>query len=143
MLQAIFEQLYDAGFKEFAFIVGKGKRAIEDHFSPDEDFIQNLKNKNKKSFAEELQNFLRKNKQFNYSFHKPAETKRIRRRCQPSSIIHWKRTIPNSRWRRPNNIKKQRPSKKNHQNLQRIRRRRSIPNRRSRRSPALRRHNRK
>lgn len=60
MLQAIFEQLYDAGFKEFAFIVGRGKRAIEDHFSPDEDFIQNLKNKNKKDFAGELQNFYEK-----------------------------------------------------------------------------------
>ena len=60
MLQAIFEQLYDAGFREFAFIVGRGKRAIEDHFSPDEDFIQNLKNKNKKDFAEELQEFYEK-----------------------------------------------------------------------------------
>ena len=28
MLQAIFEQLYDVGFREFAFIVGRGKRAI-------------------------------------------------------------------------------------------------------------------
>ena len=60
MLQAIFEQLYDVGFREFAFVVGRGKRAIEDHFSPDEDFIQNLKNKNKKDFAEELQKFYEK-----------------------------------------------------------------------------------
>jgi UTP--glucose-1-phosphate uridylyltransferase len=60
MLQAIFEQLYDVGFREFAFIVGRGKRAIEDHFSPDEDFIQNLRNKNKKSPAEELQEFYEK-----------------------------------------------------------------------------------
>jgi UTP--glucose-1-phosphate uridylyltransferase len=57
MLQAIFEQLYGSGFREFAFIVGKGKRAIEDHFSPDEDFIQYLKNKNKEDLAEELQEF--------------------------------------------------------------------------------------
>lgn len=60
MLQAIFEQLYDVGFREFAFIVGRGKRAIEDHFSPDEDFIQNLKTKNKKDLAEELQEFYKK-----------------------------------------------------------------------------------
>jgi len=60
MLQAVFEQLYDVGFREFAFIVGRGKRAIEDHFSPDEDFIQNLKNKNKKNLAEELQEFYEK-----------------------------------------------------------------------------------
>lgn len=58
MLQAIFEQLYNVGFREFAFIVGRGKRAIEDHFSPDEAFIQNLKNK--KSIAEDLQEFYRK-----------------------------------------------------------------------------------
>lgn len=57
MLQAIFEQLYDVGFREYAFIVGRGKRAIEDHFSPDEDFIQYLKNKNKEELAEELQDF--------------------------------------------------------------------------------------
>ena len=57
MLQAVFEQLYGAGFREFAFIAGRGKRAIEDHFSPDEAFIQNLTNKNKKSHAEELQEF--------------------------------------------------------------------------------------
>jgi len=60
MLQAIFEQLYDAGFREYAFIVGRGKRAIEDHFLPDEDFIQHLKNTNKKDLAEELQQFYNK-----------------------------------------------------------------------------------
>jgi UTP--glucose-1-phosphate uridylyltransferase len=60
MLQPIFEQLYDVGFREFAFIVGRGKRAIEDHFSPDEAFIQNLKNKNKKDLAEDLQEFYKK-----------------------------------------------------------------------------------
>jgi UTP--glucose-1-phosphate uridylyltransferase len=57
MLQAIFEQLYGVGFREYAFIVGRGKRAIEDHFSPDEDFIQYLKNKKKEELAEELQDF--------------------------------------------------------------------------------------
>jgi UTP--glucose-1-phosphate uridylyltransferase len=57
MLQAIFEQLYDVGFREFAFIVGRGKRAIEDHFLPDEDFIQQLKKQNKTALAEDLQIF--------------------------------------------------------------------------------------
>jgi len=68
MLQAIFEQLYDVGFREFAFIVGRGKRAIEDHFSPDEDFIQNLKNKNKKNLARELQEFYKKINNSNIAF---------------------------------------------------------------------------
>jgi len=60
MLQAIFEQLYGAGFREYAFIVGRGKRAIEDHFSPDEDFVQYLKDKKKEELAEELQDFYSK-----------------------------------------------------------------------------------
>jgi UTP-glucose-1-phosphate uridylyltransferase len=60
MLQAIFEQLYVVGFREFAFVVGRGKRAIEDHFSPDEDFIKYLRNKNKEDLAEELQEFYQK-----------------------------------------------------------------------------------
>lgn len=60
MLQTIFEQLYDSGFREFAFIVGRGKRAIEDHFSPDENFIQNLEDKNKEDLACELEGFYSK-----------------------------------------------------------------------------------
>src|SRR3954451_22680982 len=35
VLQLIFEQLYDFGIRDFCFIVGRGKRAIEDHFTPD------------------------------------------------------------------------------------------------------------
>ena len=68
MLQAIFEQLYDVHFREFAFIVGKGKRAIEDHFSPDEDFIQYLEDNNRKDSAEELQDFYRKINESNVVF---------------------------------------------------------------------------
>jgi UTP--glucose-1-phosphate uridylyltransferase len=60
MLQAIFEQLYDVGFREFAFVVGRGKRAIEDHFSPDEEFIQHLGTLNKNDLAEELLEFYKK-----------------------------------------------------------------------------------
>jgi UTP--glucose-1-phosphate uridylyltransferase len=60
MLQAVFEKLYDVGFREYAFVVGRGKRAIEDHFSPDEGFIEYLRNKNKAELAEELQEFYKK-----------------------------------------------------------------------------------
>ncbi len=41
-VQQIFEQLFDLGLREFCFIVGKGKRAIEDHFTPDRDYIRRL-----------------------------------------------------------------------------------------------------
>ena len=60
MLQAIFEQLYYEGFREFGFIVGRGKRAIEDHFTPDYSFVEYLENKNKPELASELQEFYRK-----------------------------------------------------------------------------------
>jgi UTP--glucose-1-phosphate uridylyltransferase len=60
MLQTIFEKLYDSGFREFAFIVGRGKRAIEDHFSPDDDFVQNLEEKDKEDLACELKGFYSK-----------------------------------------------------------------------------------
>jgi UTP--glucose-1-phosphate uridylyltransferase len=57
MLHAVFEQLYNEGFKEFAFIVGRGKRAIEDYFSPDYNFIEYLKKQNKDELADELEEF--------------------------------------------------------------------------------------
>jgi UTP--glucose-1-phosphate uridylyltransferase len=60
MLQAVYEQLYDSGFREFVFIGGRGKRAIEDHFSPDDSFIEYLRNKNKDDLVEELQKFYKK-----------------------------------------------------------------------------------
>lgn len=57
LLQLVFEQLYDGGFREFCFVVGKGKRAIEDHFTPDGSCIVDLKNKGKNSQASDLENF--------------------------------------------------------------------------------------
>ncbi len=35
LIQLIFENLYDAGIREFCFVTGKTKRAIENHFTPD------------------------------------------------------------------------------------------------------------
>lgn len=49
VIQAIFEQLFDSGIRNFFTVVGRGKRAIEDHFTPDEGFIELLKRKNKKA----------------------------------------------------------------------------------------------
>ncbi|MEM2140958.1 sugar phosphate nucleotidyltransferase [Nitrososphaera sp.] len=60
IVQVIFEQLYDAGFREFYFIVGRSKRAIEDHFTPDLDFIKSLEKKGKSSQACGLEDFYRK-----------------------------------------------------------------------------------
>jgi len=60
VLQLIFEQLYEVGFREFCFIVGRGKRSIEDHFTPDYSFVELLKRRGKDVLAVELEEFYRK-----------------------------------------------------------------------------------
>jgi UTP--glucose-1-phosphate uridylyltransferase len=60
LLQLIFEQLYDFGFREFCFVVGREKRSIEDHFTPDFDSIATLRNSGKNSMASDLDNFYMK-----------------------------------------------------------------------------------
>jgi len=60
MLQAIFEQLYEVGFREFCFIVGRGKRAIEDHFNKDSGFLSMLRARGKGHLASELEGFYEK-----------------------------------------------------------------------------------
>jgi UTP--glucose-1-phosphate uridylyltransferase len=57
VLQAVFEQLYGVGFREFCMIVGRGKRVIEDHFTPDLEFVEYLESKNKTKSADELRGF--------------------------------------------------------------------------------------
>jgi len=60
MVQAIFEQLYDVGFREYGFIVGRGKRAIEDHFTPDLEFVKDLERRGKTDPAKDLQGFYKR-----------------------------------------------------------------------------------
>jgi len=60
ILQIIFEELFDVGVRKFCFIVGRGKRAIEDHFTPDYDYVDYLMKRGKKLVAEELKDFYRK-----------------------------------------------------------------------------------
>ncbi len=57
IVQLVFEQLYHVGFREFCFIVGRGKRAIEDHFTPDFSFVSMLDSKGKNGPAEDLEAF--------------------------------------------------------------------------------------
>jgi len=60
LVQLVFEQLFDCGLREFYFIVGKGKRAIEDHFTPDDDYLCRLSNSGKYTQALLLERFYRK-----------------------------------------------------------------------------------
>lgn len=57
ILQIIFEQLYEAGIRDFCFIVGRGKRHIEDHFTPDWDFVEEIYRKGKEKQAILLEKF--------------------------------------------------------------------------------------
>jgi len=57
MLQVIFEQLYDFGFRDYCIVIGRGKRAIEDHFTPDQTFLKGLTSKNKNNLQYSLEEF--------------------------------------------------------------------------------------
>jgi len=57
LLQLVFEQLYDVDFREFCFVVGRGKRAIEDHFTPDSNCVSLLKGRGKVDQARDLEGF--------------------------------------------------------------------------------------
>jgi UTP--glucose-1-phosphate uridylyltransferase len=59
LLQALFEQLYRFGLREYCLVVGRGKRAIEDHFTPDWDFVEKLDRMGKASIVAELTGFYR------------------------------------------------------------------------------------
>jgi len=60
VVQMVFEQLYDAGLREFCYVVGRGKRGIEDHFTPDSNFIRLLEGMGKNGQAAELEGFYEK-----------------------------------------------------------------------------------
>lgn len=60
VVQMVFEQLYDAGLREFCYVVGRGKRGIEDHFTPDINCIRNLEGMGKNGQATDLEEFYNK-----------------------------------------------------------------------------------
>ncbi len=55
VIQLIFEQLYEENLRKFCFIIGRGKRALEDYFTPDYENINQLKLRGKNDIALELQ----------------------------------------------------------------------------------------
>lgn len=57
LLQIVFEELNDNGFREFCFIIGRGKRVIEDHFTIDLGFVEQLRNKERNHLASPLEQF--------------------------------------------------------------------------------------
>ena len=54
LLEIIFENLFDSGFRNFCIIVGRGKETIENHLSPHYDFIDLLKKRGECEYAKIL-----------------------------------------------------------------------------------------
>jgi len=54
VIQIIFQQFYSLGIRDYCCVVGKQKRAIEDHFTPDYQLLKNLPSNNpsKKDLSE-------------------------------------------------------------------------------------------
>ena len=48
LLQYIYEQLYSMNFRDYCFVVGREKRSIEDHFTPHEAYLRELRGEDKK-----------------------------------------------------------------------------------------------
>jgi len=60
VVQRVFEELYDAGLREFCFVAGRGKRGIEDHFMSDPNCIRTLEGMGKYGQAIDLERFYNK-----------------------------------------------------------------------------------
>jgi UTP--glucose-1-phosphate uridylyltransferase len=68
LIEIIFENLYDRGFRRFCFIVGsKTKHSIIEHMEPDEDYISLLKKRNKSEDKRFIQTLSRISKKINKS----------------------------------------------------------------------------
>jgi UTP--glucose-1-phosphate uridylyltransferase len=57
VVQLVFEELHEAGLREFCFVVGRGKRGIEDHFTPDTECVRTLEGMGKNGQASDLESF--------------------------------------------------------------------------------------
>ena len=54
LLEIIFENLFDSGFRNFCMIIGRGKDTIEDHLGPHYDFIDILEKKGEYDYSKIL-----------------------------------------------------------------------------------------
>ncbi|MEM0380068.1 MAG: sugar phosphate nucleotidyltransferase [Desulfurococcaceae archaeon] len=60
VLHYIYDSLYSIGIRNFLFIVGRGKRVIEDYFTPDWSFVEYLKKIGKHKESSILEEFYEK-----------------------------------------------------------------------------------
>jgi len=66
IIQTIFEQLYSCGIRDFFIVVGRGKAAIQEHFTRDDNFLEYLRRKGKVNAG--LENFYKKLSSSNITF---------------------------------------------------------------------------
>jgi UDP-glucose pyrophosphorylase len=57
VIQVLFESLYNLGIRSFCIVTGRGKRALEDHFTPDYSFLNVLRERGKEALARDLEEF--------------------------------------------------------------------------------------
>jgi len=68
ILQVIFESLFDYKIRDFCFIVGKAKRTVEEHFTPDFDLVKYLKKEKKGKLVKIIDNYFKKLEKSNIIF---------------------------------------------------------------------------
>ena len=56
-IQIIFETLYEAGVRNYSIVIGRGKRVLEDYFTPDEMYLKLLYSKGSSKCSSELKRF--------------------------------------------------------------------------------------
>ena len=57
VVQLVFERLYDVGIRQFCFVVGRGKRSIEDQFTLDLGFMTRLRETADPQLVKEMDRF--------------------------------------------------------------------------------------
>jgi UTP--glucose-1-phosphate uridylyltransferase len=60
ILQVLFEQLYELGVREYCFVIGRSKRAIVDHFTPDYSSLNKLNDNKTPGIKEDVERFYQK-----------------------------------------------------------------------------------
>jgi UTP--glucose-1-phosphate uridylyltransferase len=68
ILQVIFESLFEYNIRNFCFIVGKTKRAVQEHFTPDYDIVKELQKTKKKKLEKIMNGFFKKLDKSSISF---------------------------------------------------------------------------
>lgn len=60
ILQVIFESLFQYKIRDFCFVVGRTKRSVEEHFTPDIDLLEQLRKTKKKKLVKIMDDFFKK-----------------------------------------------------------------------------------